>query len=129
MIKKIVYTILPGNYVQQKVFNGTEKEPSDIKVLKNKKEYEPYITDDILNIGTKCTLIEYNDAKGTIVTKTKTHFINKDKEEGEKVETKIISVKNTVDYHIPKIKFLIMKNIQINYIKIKVIDDNGKKRS
>jgi hypothetical protein len=101
LIKKIVYTVLPGNYVQQEVFNGTEKEPSEVKVLKNKKEYEPYITDDILNVGTKCTITEYNDGKGTIVTKTKTHFINKDKEEGEKVETKIISVKNTVDYHIP----------------------------
>ena len=28
-------------------------------------------------------------------------FINKDKEEGVKVETKISSVKNTIDYHIP----------------------------
>ena len=42
-----------------------------------------------------------HNGKGTIVTKTKTHFINKDKEKGEKVETKIISVKNTIDYHIP----------------------------
>ena len=73
------------------------------------------------------TLIEYNDGKWTIVTKTKTHFINKDKEEGNKVETKIRSVKNTVDYHIPnEDKYLIMKNN--NYIKIKVIDDNGKKK-
>ena len=71
------------------------------KVLKNKKEYEPYITDDILNLVTKYTLIEYNDGKWTIVTKTKTHFINKDKEEMDKVETKIRSVKNIVDYHIP----------------------------
>ena len=37
LIKKIVYTVLPGNYVQQEVFNGTEKEPSDVKVLKIKK--------------------------------------------------------------------------------------------
>ena len=78
MIKKIVYTVLPGNYVQQEVFNGTEKEPNDDKVLKNKKEYEPYI-DDILNIGTKYILIEDNNGKWTIVTKTKTHFINEDK--------------------------------------------------
>ena len=63
LIKKILYTVLPGNYVQQEVFNGTEKEPSEVKVLKNKREYEPYITDDILNLGTKCTLIEYNDDK------------------------------------------------------------------
>ena len=63
LIKKIVYTVLPGNYVQQEVFNGTEKEPSEVKVLKNKREYEPYITDDILNLGTKYTLIEYNDGK------------------------------------------------------------------
>ena len=118
MIKKIVYTVVPGNYVQQEVFNGTEKEPNEVKVLKNKKEYEPYITDDILNVGTKCTLIEYNDGKWTIVTKTKTHFINKDKEEGDKVETKIRSVKNTIDYHIPnEDKYLIMKNIQIITLK------------
>ena len=50
LIKKIVFTVLPGNYVQQEVFNETEKEPSEIKVLKNKREYEPYITDDILNL-------------------------------------------------------------------------------
>ena len=31
LIKKIVYTVLPGNYVQQEVFNGTEKEPSEVK--------------------------------------------------------------------------------------------------
>ena len=63
LIKKIVYTVLPGNYVQQEIFNGTEKEHSEFKVLKNKREYEPYITDDILNLGTKYTLIEYNDGK------------------------------------------------------------------
>ena len=32
LIKKIVYTILPGNYVQQEVFNGTEK---NLVMLKN----------------------------------------------------------------------------------------------
>ena len=41
--------------------------------------------------------------KGTLVTKTKTHFINKDK----------------IPYH---------EKYPNNYIKIKVIDDNGKKK-
>ena len=127
LIKKIVYTVLPGNYVQQEVFNGTEKEPSEDKVLKNKREYEPYITDDVLNLGTKCTIIEYNDGKGTIVTKTKTHFINKDKEEGEKLKQKFVLLKTLLIIIFQmRIKYLIMKNN--NYIKIKVIDDNGKKK-
>ena len=47
----------------------------------------------------------------------------------DKVETKIRSVKNTVDYHIPnEDKIPYHEKYPNNYIKIKVIDDNRKKK-
>ena len=129
IIKKTVYTVLPGKVVQLEEFNGTEKEPSKVEVLKNKKDYSPYITNDILNLGTKCTKTEYNDGKGTIVTKIKTHFVSDDKSEGDKVETQIRSVQNKVSYKLPHEEEIpYHEKFPNNYIKIKVIDDNGKKK-
>ena len=74
LIKKIVYTVLPGNYVQQEVFNGTEKEPREVKVLKNKREYEPYITDVIENLNNE---------------ETKQYFLKDNYNVGSYIESKI----------------------------------------
>jgi hypothetical protein len=127
LLKKTVYTVLPGKVVQLEVYNGTEKEPSTVEVLKNKKDYSPYLTNDILNLGTKCTKTEYDDGKGTIVTKIKTHFVSDDKSEGDKVETQVRSVQKNTSYKLPNEEEKpYHEKFPNNYIKIQVIDDNGK---
>ena len=129
VLKRTVYTVLPGKVVQLEVFNGLEKEPSKVEVLKNKKDYSDYITEDILNLGTKCIKTEYDDGKGTIVTRIKTHFVSDDKSEGDKVETQIRSLEKKVSYKLPHEEEIpYHEKFPNNYIKIKVIDDNGKKK-